>query len=57
VKFELFTRTFNSGDLVKDHTFGVCIFLRYESDMVAQVHTLRYGSRLVPTWWLEQLET
>ena len=43
--FESFARNFNKGDLVKDDLFGACIFIKYKSDRVAQVYSLRYNTK------------
>ena len=36
---------FNKGDLVKDDLFGACIFIKYKSERVAQVYSLRYNTK------------
>ena len=43
--FESFARNFNKGDLVKDDLFGACIFIKYKSERVAQVYSLRYNTK------------
>mgnify|MGYP001257094355 CR=1 FL=1 len=43
--FEGLVGNFNKGDLVKDDLFGACIFIKYKSERVAQVYSLRYSTK------------